>query len=465
MVWDFLTVFRYIQYAIPLSLTLCKLTFLNTSKPLGIAPFALEDFVQIMSHQKGPSVPLSAIFLSLLKLLLSDSALFRSFCSHHQRSRVHFTYKPKEQSAQEPTVYNGLRLLPTKPTAEALLEPLFWPATLSALLPVLGPCLWYQRWEEQQQCSAEPSFSPHFAIAQRPEVDSEGAPLGQNLDIQFGISQETAKVAADRMLLLDAFIQLNSNDVFALPLECKIAVLKTLCLAAYDTEQVSDLLSSNFEERSRLLLAQAKAERGTKTQRLDIDPVKRGRITEELRIANKKKAEEEMEAKAAKRKGKTPAGDKDKDKEKEKEKDQYAPSQAQLAAAIEEALFMEEIEIDVVLPEAPLDIILGPEPDPVLNTNDLESVGGEGESKRAVGGRPKRGSSQRVKTPEERVKAKDLVLAAEGELRFECLEQNRRIRRLREAIKFGKTAGLQGEMKLPDGKTGIYCTELLYQVW
>jgi hypothetical protein len=190
-----------------------------------------------------------------------------------------------------------------------------------------------------------------------------------NKDHHFLVTSDPRQELA---MLLEAAVLLETQELHTLSVGHKLAALKAVCNACYDTVRVTELLASNAEERAERVTAMNKSlrEEKAKSKEFSVAMSKAaiGRC-KEANITSAANAAIAAEAAAAKKgAGKKGAGkkteksaDKSTDKSETgpaarpgpKPKGLSEPSPAQVAAMLEEMSLLEKLGVDLVLEGLP----------------------------------------------------------------------------------------------------------------
>lgn len=80
----------------------------------------------------------------------------------------------------------------------------------------------------------------------------------------------TSDPRQDLSKILEAAILLETQELHCLSVEHKLAALKALCDACYDTERLRDLLAGNAREREERVLAMNKKLREDKAKSREV---------------------------------------------------------------------------------------------------------------------------------------------------------------------------------------------------
>jgi hypothetical protein len=270
----------------------------------------------------------------------------------------------------------------------------------------------------------------------------------------------------DLTTTLEAAVLLETKELHSLSVVHKLAALKAVCDACYDTQRLSELLASNAEERVERMTAMVKKIREDKAKSKEVSDGRSKDAFEKCREINKRAHEEASAAAAAagafKGKGKKAAALKGPLKAalgpKPKGWKEHDPSPAQVAAMLDEMALLEKIGVDEVIEtlfdEEPLE---EEEEEDEENEYTIQSDGTYGLTARnRASVRSKANDRKKLRVEyESRLfqinQAKDalqraLATGAEKEVRL--------------AIKQAVKAGLRG--KSNDGSS--FCTDLLKQV-
>lgn len=431
------------------------------------------------------------------KLNFSHRLFYRASSSEHgDESTLGYT----ENDADFDTTFNGIRLLPRHLRAE-LVDSLTWQGVLRAVLLRLEPVKQLRRAAAEVPESA-PIPAPFLkGKSNLPEEDANGnGPCGEGSSpsssfskshrrLTFSLTLEEARgslllnegeEAQDRVrecstgkrtslsskkrgnqinkdhlfivakdprqefsMVLEAAILLETQELHCLSIGHKLAALKALCNACYETQRLTDLLASNAEERAERVTAMSKQIREEKAKVKEVSVAKSAEAIEKCKEANRLAALAAASgAKASKAKIKV--------KSKENE-----PSTAQIAAMLEEMALLERLGIDEVVETLPDEEPMSDEEDEdsdyTLNPDGTYTM----RNRASVRGKANDRKRQRIERESRLIQlnlAKDSLeraLATGGE------------KEVRLAIRQGVKAGLRGRNE--DNTT--YCTELLKQVY
>ena len=187
------------------------------------------------------------------------------------------------------------------------------------------------------------------------------------------IFQITSDVSAPLKRIYEAAAQLETLEMHQLKAHHKLAVLKVLCDACYETQRIKQLLERNAEERSVQILNMNKLVKEQKMKQKEVSGAKKDAAFQACRKINieaaaeaariaalkklssaskKKKSPAAIAAAEAAAKAKAPA--KSELRGSGAGKDGLDPSQDQLNAMIEELVLLESLDVDIV-EEIPMD--------------------------------------------------------------------------------------------------------------
>eukprot|EP01041_Mallomonas_annulata_P007822 gene7822-15997_t len=495
MIWDFIYMF--------------------SSNDMKISPFKFEDLLSLLQYKSNASVALTELFMALLRLLLSDNLLLLKLFhpqSHKQSQSLVTPFSGQSQgidgdtsnstSTSTPSTttttssttsttdtkddinnysdgYNGRNLLP-RSRPELLLNALTWPCFLRTVLLRLEPVCTMTACEKERNSALE-------GVVQAMVVDADGIIRGPNLDYIFDVSRRSHAAGPGSLTELKAVArELETMEPHELSVEHKVAVLRVLCVAAYETEFVTSLLAANAEERMERIAAQSRLEKEEKKKLKDVSGEIRERAIEQCRQVNIEKEKLEQGKNAlSKGKGKTKPKNKNKttattavSKEKGKDKDPYYPNSTQLAAAIEELLLLKSYNVDVVLPLPPDNQLTLEETETADNEDDNDNdedvnvIKTRRRSTRDCLGKGLQDERKRKLQEREYQKQSQEEATERLTLALETPSGTKRIKVLREAIRFGSNAGLCGPLGERDGggnENGgpkkVFCTELMKQAY
>jgi hypothetical protein len=250
----------------------------------------------------------------------------------------------------------------------------------------------------------------------------------------------TSDPRQDLSLVLEAAVLLETQEMYSLSVAHKLAVLKAVCDACYDTQRLTDLLASNADEKAERVTAMSKQIREEKAKTKEVSVAWSAIAIEKCREINRVAAAVVSKPK----KGSKPKGTKESE-----------PSASQVAAMLEEMALLEKLGIDEVIESLPEE---GPMSDDEDEDSDF-TVNPDGtysmRNRASVRGKANDRKKQRIE------RESRLVHVAFAK---ECLERALATggeKEVRLAIKQGIKAGLRGRNE--DGTT--YCTEQLKQVY
>jgi hypothetical protein len=380
--------------------------------------------------------------------------------------------------------YNGLQLLPRRLQAR-MADPLRWQSVLRCVLMRLEPVFAIQRCcrsippEILHQLFSErllghstagmkrsaslsrlassisspvPAAKSFPGTVRSPMARSQGLTpartrkgVAVNRDILLNVTENHINKIA---IICDACRQLETNEMHTLPVQYKVAILKALCDACYETSYFRHLLESNAEERANSITNMNKLVKERQSRLKDVSASKREAAIaacREINIAaaqgkkSKKKPESKKDSKDSKGDAKGAKGG--------KVKDEFEPSFTQLNAMLEDMMLLESVKVDKCVEDVPLD---PPE--------DLDDFGDD----LAV----TRHASKSGRTKE----AERSRMLREYQYKLEQVEQAKALladaiesgieKEIRRAIKAAERAGLRWK----DDDDVVYCTELLKQV-
>ena len=429
------------------------------------------------------------------KLNFSSRSSYKAPSSEHgDESTLGYT----ENDADFDTTFNGIRLLPRLLRAE-LVDSLSWQGVLRAVLLRLEPVKQLRRAAAEVPESApipapivkgklsaqddetigdtsSPSssyskshrrltFSLTLEEARGSLLMNDGEEVqerARECSVGKRMSQSSSKKRGNQInkdhlflvtkdprqefsMVLEAAILLETQELHCLSTGHKLAALKALCSACFDTQRLTDLLASNAEERAERVTAMSKQIREEKAKVKEVSVAKSAEAIEKCKEVNRLAAiaaSASTGAKALKAKVKV--------KSKENE-----PSTAQVAAMLEEMALLERLGIDEVVEtladEEPMSDEEDDDSDYTLNPDGTYTM----RNRASVRGKANDRKRQRIERESRLIQlnlAKDSLeraLATGGE------------KEVRLAIRQGVKAGLRGRNE--DNTT--YCTELLKQVY
>lgn len=250
----------------------------------------------------------------------------------------------------------------------------------------------------------------------------------------------TSDPRQDLSMVLEAAILLETQEMFSLSVAHKLAVLKAVCDACYDTQRLTDLLASNADEKAERVSAMSKQIRDEKAKTKEVSVAWSAIAIEKCREINRLGAAVVSKPK----KGSKPKSTKESE-----------PSASQVAAMLEEMALLEKLGIDEVIESLPEEGPLSDDEDGdseyTLNPDGTYTM----RNRASVRGKANDRKKQRIERESRLV---HVVFAKE------CLERAIATggeKEVRLAIKQGIKAGLRGRNE--DGTT--YCTEQLKQVY
>ena len=234
-----------------------------------------------------------------------------------------------------------------------------------------------------------------------------------------------------------ALRSLECKELYQLPLNEKLILLKLLCFACYDTSAVRHMLARHAEERINQTTALLNSQKNKKRKIMTESAALKERALEECRRINK-----------LTKKGKSSATSEDGangTNAQKKTKNIYDPTPSQLSSMVEDMRLRQSLGFEEVFEEYPTDLVGGGDPPPTQSRSSVVS------STRVLGAET-----------EKRRKEQELAkLMREDACHYlEQALESKRERDVRDSIKYAKNAGLEG--KLDDGRT--FCTALLFQV-
>ena len=412
-----------------------------------------------------------------------------------------------ENEADFDTAFNGVRLLPRRLRAE-LVDPLSWQGVLRAVLLRLEPVKQLRRAaadvpedapipapshvrvstgdeddkdlmslsvagssssssksQRRLTFSATLEDARGFMLSEGQEEDSQSMQEKQsavrpteNRRLSNGGKKRAQQVNKDNLflvtsdprqelsLVLEAAILLETKELHCLSIEHKLAALKTICDACYDTQRLTELLASNADERADRVSAMSKLIREEKAKTKEVSVARSAIAIEKCKEINRL-------ANAAVVTKVTKGGKAGKPKAKAGRDNE--PTSTQVAAMLEEMALLERLGVDEVVEslaeEEPLSDEEEEDNDYTLNPDGTYTV----RNRASVRGKANDRKRQRVERESRLIQvniAKDSLeraIATGGE------------KEVRLAIRQGVKAGFRGRNE--DGST--YCTELLKQVY
>ena len=315
--------------------------------------------------------------------------------------------------------------------------------TFSATLEEARGFMLSEGQEEDTQCKQEKQSTVKPTESRR--LSNEGKKRAQqvNKDNLFLVTNDPRQ---ELSLVLEAAILLETKELHCLSIEHKLAALKTICDACYDTQRLSELLARNADERADRVSAMNKLIRDEKAKTKEVSVARSAIAIEKCREINRL-------ANAAVATKVTKGGKAGKPKVKAGKDNE--PTSAQVAAMLEEMALLERLGVDEVVEslaeEEPLSDEDEEDNDYTLNPDGTYTL----RNRASVRGKANDRKRQRVERESRLIQvnlAKDCLeraIATGGE------------KEVRLAIRQGVKAGFRGRNE--DGST--YCTELLKQVY
>lgn len=296
--------------------------------------------------------------------------------------------------------------------------------------------------EDVSQSTSEKHSTAKSTESKRMPVVSKKRVQVVNKDNFFLITNDPRQ---ELTAVLEAAVLLETQELHCLSIEHKLAALKTICDACYDTQRLTELLASNAEERADRVSAMSKLIREEKAKTKEVTAARSAIAIEKCREINRiaTAAITTNVTKGPKPKVKVKAG---KDNE---------PTSAQIASMLEEMALLERLGIDDVIEalaeEEPLSDEEDEDSDYTLNPDGTYTL----RNRASVRGKANDRKRQRVERETRLIQVNlakeclDRAIATGGE------------KEVRLAIRQGVKAGLRGRNE--DGST--YCTDLLKQVY
>eukprot|EP01034_Spumella_vulgaris_P023030 gene23030-29219_t len=322
---------------------------------------------------------------------------------------------------------------------------------------------------------------------------------GLDKDAVFRISGD---VTAPLETIVEAAIELETKEMYELSAKHKLAVLKVLCEACYDTVRITELLERNAEERATQIAAQNKQIKEAKLKLRELSVGKKAQAIDICKKANKAAIEAANAAalatlgvtssKSRKSLSKTasttslngtadgeantstavvPAVPAPKKKGGPMAKELYEPSAEQVNAMIDDLMLIETLGIDEVVDDFLPEVISEDEEETEDGTtennneeeDDFEMVDGDTirlkrpqrrnmAQKRAFGGEKKRARE------EKRYRNETLAIA---DYRLTAAFERNSERDIRAAVKHGEKSGL----RYSDKKGRVFCTQKMKQAY
>jgi len=503
--------------------------FLNTFKTqLSLPSIEIDDFIEMMEYTSKESVALTEVFLAPLRIILLDNA-YVSKVSAALPKGLSFCRKPdsqKEIYIQEnlnqklpvfsiksivnkddgsvdklvsegfDSAFNGLRLLPRKLSASLICDPLMWQTVLRAIL-LRDPSVRDLRndifklfveydsvkravngskkkskdeeggIEEYESCVKDLNKYAALPIGSREEKKNKGNLL--NHDLFLRLNSDPFSVLEH---LIAAAQALETKELHELSFRHKISILKVLCDACFETEEIRELLAKNIEERASLITANRKRLEEKKKEQREIANCKRDDAIKLCWQANKlaadakavkskkKPAAEAPTAASPSKKSASPSkksgGSKNKnDTEVPNKKDPLYPKQDQLNAMIEELALLDSLNIDKVIDNIEVEDVSDDEDDDDLARLEFTDDGPKQKSRASI-----RSKAGEKKTARQEKKARNFNIENANIAINRALETHAE-KDIKAAIKLAQKAGFEGE----DDDGNVFCTQLLKQIF
>jgi len=329
--------------------------------------------------------------------------------------------------------YNGLKLLPRRIRPEVV-DGLRWQSVARAIIPRLPSYTTLLR-------ATDSSLDMLMGSEQREGVDKDGYKVA-NRD---WVNTITYDCKGDVERISTALKTIESTELYNLPAEQKLSLLKVLCYACYDTSHVRHLLSKNVEERLNRIAAMNNAQKTQKKKAQQESAALKQEAIEECRRINQA-AKEAGTVKGTKKNSKaSEQGDKP-TKAGKAAKNPYDPTPAQLNAMLEDMILKDAIGVDVVLEEPP-------------SVEEDSDVMSESTGRSRMLSSTRVGAAEQERRRKEREQEKQM--REDAAIYLEQALESGRDRDIRESLKYSRQAGLEGE--LPDGR--VYCTTTMFKVY
>ena len=431
--------------------------FVNTfSKQLVICDISIDDFVELLKYTKKPSVALTEIFSSLVRMLLLDPAIAmhlnnsiekkNNFClkinskSVHLRSNEINGNKGSSNYDNYDAQFFGLGLLPARLSVGSI-DGLKWSLVIRAIILILPSVKKLYKTANDAKALLSSVVSSNSA-----QEITDFAATGLTVKNKWNkdvLLKLTSDVDGTLVTLKDAALALETKEMHELSASQKLAILKVLVDECYTTEELTTLLHHNATERSEKMAEMKRIDKELKEKRKLQSQSKRDAAIEKCRLINMKHVTVQ-----GKRTRKPKEGSNPKPRSKNAD-DPYYPKQDQINEMLEEMVLMEELGIDEIIDELQVEEVTDDENDEEDNDDEFSRRHAEKRSKAVA----------KAKINNEKRNRNNLIQMANEALKS-AIETGTE-KDIKKALKLGQTHGLQGENDNGD----IFCTKLMFQAY
>lgn len=293
-------------------------------KQLAINRFTLSEYTDLLLYTAKPSVALSEIVSSLLRLILSDAAMSSKLSAHIANINNANSEGTVEGASSVPMSerYGAYSLMPRKLKPDVVTS-LTWQVVLRCVLRSVSAVRQAKRSLEEVSSAVggsasvatevdggdatslplvTPMLPRSHAVAHLYTVAAAGAvstpsAAVKDKDALYSISSDVQGFYGDIMRVLQ---ELEGRDFHSFSMDDKLLVLQVLITTCNDTKRILELLANHAEERQEKLLAISKQQQDEKQtlkdarfKLKDYSDADRALAVEHCRIAN-------MEANVAK---------------------------------------------------------------------------------------------------------------------------------------------------------------------
>lgn len=362
---------------------------------LSLAPFPLDDFLDMLNHTARPSLLFPEIARAAARLLLEDAS--SAWISPQDRTHA-ATIVPKRIAAPMVDLHT-------------------WPALLRSLLP----------------------STRAYAVLAAPKADAAPATPGAVRKAPQGGDLRSWAGEA----LPSALAALGKVEPHALSAAQKLAVLRCLVEAMYDTQRIKGIVAENVEMRLQISARRAEEEKAERKAERSLKARLQDQAVEELLAerGEENEAENEAENDAEAGEGAAPAENKAK-------KGPSKPPSSAVAPRVEELLLAEKLGCRYKVCAMP-----APEP---LSSDEEEEDEETLMLKLTRREMLERRSKNEARKQERRRRAEAQELHDDAKEALERALEARNIRALKDAVKYAASCGLEGEVG--EG-------ELVYEAW
>jgi hypothetical protein len=437
--------------------------FVNTfSKQLVICDISIDDFVELLKYTNKPSVALTEIFSSLVRMLLLDPNIAmhlnnsiekkNNFCLKINSKSVHLRSNEVNGTKNATTDDNydnefcGIGLLPARLSVGSI-DGLKWSLVIRAIILMLPSVKKLYKTANDAKALLSLVVSSNSA-----QEINDFAATGLTVKNKWNkdvLLKLTSDVDGTLVTLKDAALALETKEMHELSASQKLAILKVLVDECYTTEELTKLLHHNATERSEKMAEMKKIDKELKEKRKLQSQSKRDAAIEKCRLINMKHITVKEKRVRKPKEGSAPnpnARPKSKNAD-----DPYYPKQDQINEMLEEMVLMEELGIDEIIDELPVEGVSDDENEDDENEDDDEF------SRRPAEKRNK--AVAKAKMNHERRSKLNLIQIANEALK-NAIEIGSE-KDIKKALRLGQSHGLQGEND--DGD--IFCTKLMFQAY